>query len=95
LTTSGWEGTSWGSWTVSQGLLWDSGGLLRGPWYQERVFGVYGFTFITIWSLIVSNLDETNLSSILRKHGPNTRRIIVVIRGRVEGGNQVREVARI
>jgi hypothetical protein len=41
--------------------------------------------------LIVSNLEETNLTSRLRMHGPNIGRIIIAIRGLSRGRNQVRD----
>jgi hypothetical protein len=59
-----------GSQTVSQWLFWDvKGGLLRSPWYQEEVSGMCGFVSIPIWSFIVQNLEETNLTSRLRDQG--------------------------
>jgi hypothetical protein len=45
------------------------GGLSRGPWYQEGISGVCDFVSITICSLIVSNLEETNLTNRLRDQG--------------------------
>jgi hypothetical protein len=57
------------------------GDLLRGPWYQEGVFGMCSSAFITIWSLIIANLEETNLTSRLRVYGLKVSRIIIATRG--------------
>jgi hypothetical protein len=41
------------------------GGLSKSPGYQEEVSGMRGFVSITVWSLIVSDLEE-NLTNRIR-----------------------------
>jgi hypothetical protein len=48
--------------------------------------------FITIWRLIVSNLEETNLTRRLRMHGP---KINNYCSQGIEGGARLEMVAKI
>jgi hypothetical protein len=59
--------------------VWDvERSLSRDLWHQEEVFGVCGCVSTTIWSLIVSNLEETNLTSRLRDQVPSRGRNQVI-----------------
>jgi hypothetical protein len=60
--------------TVSVSSEMSKGVISRSPWYQEEVPSMCGFVSITIWSLIISNLEETNLTSRLRDQGPSRGR---------------------
>jgi hypothetical protein len=45
------------------------GVISRSPWYQEEVPSMCGFVSITIWSLIISNLEENKLDQPIKRPG--------------------------
>jgi hypothetical protein len=88
LTASSWEGASWDP--PRQSVRASSEMLREGQWVFATSRGSLGcVASIIIWSLIVSNHEEINLTSRLRTHKPKISRIIIATRGHSRGKNQI------
>jgi hypothetical protein len=100
LTVQAGKGQRWDPWTVSQGFLWADkacvGVFCQGvPGIRRRSLACVASppsqSHQSIWSLIDSNLEETNLTSRLRMHGPKVNRRTMMTKGLSRGRNQVRD----